>query len=241
MCKCCFTKRAIPDSVKGYHIRKERLYKCLGVNKLVKLLTENCALVCDMCHHNLYGDIYTNSNDGDSNDEDSNDDNRYDICMDCAIKSPIVIIEKHLQKKSVGGGNEMYELLGFGNLADWIPIYTTVYPSKEELFDYITTEQFEIVGFKYEPSVYESGCKYILYNVNKDSANYQKLAITAFDDHGRNGFYKITSVSTLLELKEDIVKCYSKVMCEAVVNEETEYNNLISIYMVAMGFKSHFG
>ena len=239
MCHLCYSEKseedALKNGAKNYHLRKEKLQKCHQNHTLIKIpVSTACWCTCDVCEETLYGDYYWT----DYNHE--NPDDRYDLCYKCAEKDSSLITKKRLRKVQLPG--DVYYTTQFGNLADWIPIYVVVYPTRKEIQAYVDANKIE----DYSPSDYEydndSYGKYIYYNINKDSSNYQKLAISTVDDHGRSGIYAIRKFQSLEDLKKEIEPEAETMLKESVQGGwHTVYNNSISLLMDKLKMAYHFG
>ena len=260
MCHLCYSERSEEDAIKNgatnYHLRKEKLDKCQNNHYLVKIAVNEVVYgewVCDMCEDVLDEDYWT----------DYNNEGRYDLCNECAKENSDILREKNMSKFEFSK-TDLFYLTEFGNLSDWIPIYMSDYPSKQEIKEYAQNhkydddsdddsdndsdndsdddDDYDDVGSDRDRVADDMVYMVILYNCNKDSPNYQKLALSAVDDHGRTGIYQIRAFHTFEDLKKEVEPLYEEMLKGSIKGGwEAYYNNSIMLLMDKLGMKYHFG
>lgn len=155
----------------------------------------------------------------------------------------------------------LFEFTGYGNITDWVPIYTLNRPTSEELVQYLLTNSGKVADELFDGILDSADFdnliedvkkrKYdedrhgmnIYYNINRSSKHYKTLSISSYDDHGRMGIYQITKFNTLEELKKNIEPFYYDMAMSAISDQGwgSYYTNSINLLMDDMDMMYHFG
>ena len=136
---------------------------------------------------------------------------------------------------------DIFELTNFGNLVDWVPIYTLKKPTKSEVVQYCDDNNIKYKSDDLDENI-ETEYMFVHQNLNKDSDNFQKFGLSTIDDHGRFGIYSATHINSFNNLKQNIEKHYNT-MLEHVPKGgwDSYYNNVIVLLMDEYGYMYHFG
>jgi RNA polymerase-binding transcription factor DksA len=145
---------------------------------------------------------------------------RYNLCQNClkTAKGEEMIKEKGLRMVEY---KVKIDQSRFGSLLDWVPIYKSNHDD-------------------------EAHNMFVLYNINKESLDYDKLSCCSMDDHGRMGYYQFPEPYDRLgdsfkELIQKQLMRYYKVKDNFDKNGlEIYYSGPLQLAMAELGMMIHY-
>lgn len=222
MCLTCYSEKSKEDAKKNnsrnYHLREKELKLCQESHNL-KRLYDNYNPICSQCQNKIEENFLVMSKFA---SDCSRESQRFNLCLDCLKTSEGGILAKEknlkiLELKILPNCDQS----GFGSLLDWVPIYESDHDD-------------------------EASNIFLLYNINKMSPDYGKIACCTKDDHGRIGYYQLPEPYSRLgqnvkELIEKHLMESLKVRDEIPDSWDAFYCGPLQLAMNELGMMIHYG
>lgn len=215
---------------------EDACYSCDYCNILID--TENSRYICNDCHLDMCHMCFEERTEEDAiKNGAQNYHLRKEKLNRCQNEHPLLEIKPdELENLNI------FEITNFGDMGDWVPIYQLQRPTKTEIIEFCKNNDIDVDEDRVRDDTDDGEYIFVHQNLNRDSDNYQKFALSTTDDHGRFGIYSIDSIKSFNGLKKNIEKHYKEMLEHAVEGGwDAYYNNVIVLLMDEFGYMYHFG